>query len=153
MRGFEVLKEYLPQARDLLAKHPEISSLIPQRATYRSSGYDLRSLFGAEVQPGAIQLIDTGLTAYMQDDEELQIRCRSGFAIKGILVANGVGTIDSDYYGKHIKVLLYNTTDKVFSIQPGDRIAQGVFCKYLITDNDRPAKVERTGGFGSTGVN
>jgi dUTP pyrophosphatase len=126
---------------------------IPQRATKKSAGYDISAAKFALVEPGETVLVETGLTAYMQDDEELQIRPRSGLALKyGITVLNSPGTIDADYEGQHIKVMLYNTSDHYFTVNPGDRIAQAVFAKFLITDDDQPADQERTGGFGHTGV-
>lgn len=151
MRGFEVCKDCSLIVSDL-CESLGLSSWIPRRETPKSAGYDLRSIEDIDIQPGQVALIGTGLTAYMLDDEELQIRCRSGIAKKGIILANGVGTVDADYYGNHIKVMLKNTTSEVFHIATGDRIAQAVFGKYLTVDQDDPAKKERSGGFGSTGL-
>ena len=101
-------------------------------------------------------LVPTGVKSYMGDDEFLQIANRSSNPLKNFLVlTNGVGIIDSDYYNNaenegHIMIQLLNfgLTDK--HIKKGDRIAQGIFLPFLKADNDS-AKTERTGGFGSSG--
>ncbi|MCM1219793.1 MAG: dUTP diphosphatase [Lachnospiraceae bacterium] len=156
MRGFEVLSEHQDQINDLCTELG-LDSWIPRRSTTKSAGYDLRTIEEVTILPGQIKIIGTGLTAYMQDDEELQIRCRSGLAAKmGAILANGVGTVDSDYYGKHICVMLRNIETgpmaREIHLNAGDRIAQAVFSKYLIIDADDPVDKERTGGFGSTGI-
>lgn len=150
-RGFEVLPEYESQAKNICNKLG-LDSFIPQRATNGSAGYDLRAIEDVIIPPGEVKLIGTGLTAYMQLDEELQIRSRSGIAKQKITVINSPGTIDSDYYGKHIMVMLYNQTNESFLIESGERIGQGIFSTYLTTDDDNPVSESRTGGFGSTGT-
>lgn len=151
IRGFEILPEFAEKA-EAIVKELNLSSFIPQRATRGSSGHDLRAIEDVVVQPGEVKLVGTGLTAYMQEDEELQLRSRSGFAKRKITLANCPGTVDSDYYGQHIMFLIYNQTDEPFPIKAGERIGQGIFCKYLVTDDDQPLSESRSGGFGSTGV-
>jgi dUTP pyrophosphatase len=126
-------------------------AILPKRATIGSAGYDLFSAEGKVIPPGEIRIIPTGVTVSLLAHEELQIRCRSGLACKGIMLANGVGTIDSDYYPREIGVILYNSTNTPYEVKKGDRIAQGVFSKYLITDDDSVILETRIGGFGSTG--
>lgn len=139
-RGFEILEGY------------DENATMPQRATSKSAGYDLYSAEDVVIRPGQRVLVETGLTAFMQDDEELQIRPRSGLAFKqGLTVLNSPGTVDADYYPQHVKVLLYNTSDQYIQIHVGDRIAQGIFAKFLTTDNDDPLSNYREGGFGHTG--
>lgn len=144
-RGFKILPEFEGKAK------------LPTRATKRSAGYDIHAVGSYHVQPGEMVPVATGLTAYMGDDEELQLRARSGLAYKHqITLQNGIGTIDSDYYGNHIQVLIRNEGHEVFAIEDGDRICQGVFAKFLTvdgddSDNNEPTD-ERQGGFGSTGV-
>ena len=150
-RGFEVLSEYESQAKNICNKLG-LDSFIPQRATNGSAGYDLRAIEDIIIPTGEVKLVGTGLTAYMQLDEELQIRSRSGIAKQKITVINSPGTIDSDYYGKHIMVMLYNQTNESFLIEAGERIGQGIFSTYLTTDDDNPVSESRTGGFGSTGT-
>ena len=149
LRGFEVLPEFELSVAKLEANLG--IHYLPQRATAGSSGYDIRSLEDITMHPGTIALIPTGITAKMLEDEELQLRGRSGLALRGLCLANGVGTIDSDYYGKHIQFIYANRGSEVVTIKAGDRIGQGVFAKYLTTDNDSPLKEERVGGFGSSG--
>ena len=91
----------------------------------------------------------------MQSDEELLMFPRSGLGIKGIIIRNTIGNIDSDYYSNinndgNIGISIWNTTDDPFVIEEGDRVCQGSFYKYLIIDNDNPISEERVGGFGST---
>ena len=148
-RGFEILPEFKDEVARL-----EIElgiSFIPQRATKGSSGYDIRTLKDVTLRPGDITLVPTGLTAKMLTDEELQLRGRSGLALKGLCLANGVGTIDSDYYGKHIQFIYNNRGSETIELKAGDRIGQGIFARYLITDEDSPQSSERNGGFGSSG--
>ena len=150
-RGFEILPEYQEVAKEIEQTVEEVTEYLPQRATRKSSGYDLRAIEDCVLNPGEIKLIGTGLTAYMQDDEELQLRGRSGLSLKGLSLANGIGTVDSDYYGQHIKFIYANKGSEPITIHKGDRIGQGVFAHYLTIDDDRPVKEERTGGFGSSG--
>ena len=104
-------------------------------------------------------LIPTGLKAYMQPDEYLAIHIRSSLAVKQRLVlANSQGIIDADYYNNadnegHILIALLNGGSQDVAVSAGMRIAQGIFCKYLLTDRDElTGKEERTGGIGSTGT-
>lgn len=128
---------------------------LPVRATKRSAGYDLRSIENYTLQPNERHVFKTGLKACMEDDDVLYIFIRSSMAIKkGVRLSNSVGVIDADYYSNkdndgHIMVSLYNFSNEEVEIKKGDRIAQGIFMKYLLTDDDISTK-QRTGGFGST---
>jgi len=130
---------------------------LPDYATIGSSGVDIRAHLGQPItiQPSERQLVPTGLFVEIPLGYEIQIRPRSGLAIKqGITCLNTPGTIDADYRGE-IKVILINLSAEAQVIQPGDRIAQMVLQKverieWNVTDqlND----TERgSGGFGSTG--
>lgn len=141
----------------------EKTAVMPRRATKKSAGYDLHwtgfvkdneEFSGDEInlQAGDRIILETGLTVRMEDDDELQVRPRSGNAFNhGITVLNSPGTVDADYYPKQIKVLLINHGYIPFNIKKGDRIAQGVFGKYLTVTDDNPIEEDRKGGFGSTG--
>ncbi|MDY6083931.1 MAG: dUTP diphosphatase [Dialister sp.] len=144
-RGFEIISAYA-----------EKDIHIPKRKTAKSAGYDIESAEDAELLPGTITIVPTGLKAFMKEDEYLTIHIRSSMAIKhGIILINSTGIIDADYYNNednegHIMVALYNTTDKIFPLSKGDRIAQGIFNRYLSTDDDEAEGI-RSGGIGSTG--
>jgi len=139
--------------------HPE--ARLPEPATPGSAGADLCAVMpdGVSVQtmkPGARLLIDTGLRVAVPEGYEMQIRPRSGLALKhGITVLNTPGTIDSDYRGP-LKVILINLGTENFPVRTGDRIAQAVlapvtpFRGALVETIDETARGE--GGFGSTGM-
>ena len=104
-------------------------------------------------------LVPTGIKAYMQEDEYLQLANRSSNPLKHFLVLpNGVGVVDSDYYNNegneghiYFQLLNFGLFDK--EIQKGDRIGQGIFHSFLKADEDDVEEAnERTGGFGSSGV-
>jgi dUTP pyrophosphatase len=92
----------------------------------------------------------------MNEDEVLYIYSRSSLGYKhGVTMVNSVGVIDSDFYNNidnegHFSVCLINQGDEDFEVKVGDRIAQGVFMKYLTVDNEEEIDSVRTGGFGST---
>ena len=136
---------------------------IPKYATNGSSGADLRANFpesirniGKILMPGCRSLIPTGLMMEIPEGHEVQIRPRSGLAIKnGVTVLNSPGTIDCDYRGE-VAVILINSGDQEFKISHGDRIAQMVVAevvqmKFLLSKD--LAETERGAtGFGSTGI-
>ncbi|WP_288528837.1 dUTP diphosphatase [uncultured Secundilactobacillus sp.] len=102
-------------------------------------------------------LVPTGIKSYMQDDDVLILANRSSNPLKrGLVIPNGIGVIDADYYNNEsnegeifIQVLNFGLTDAV--IKKGERIGQGLFLNYLAADNDVTPKQERQGGFGSSG--
>ena len=130
--------------------------IVPTRSTIGSAGYDFYSITKVTLKPGEVELIPTGIKAYMDFDEFLAIYIRSSLAVKnGIILANNVAIIDSDYYNNrsnegHIMIALKNTSDKTYDIEKGDKIAQGIFQKFFITDDDNVLE-KRKGGIGSTG--
>ena len=103
-------------------------------------------------------LVKTGIKAYMLEDEVLILANRSSNpGKKGLILANSIGVVDSDYYGNpdndgHIMFAFFNIKDEDVEIKKGDAIGQGIFQKFLTVDNDL-AKGERIGGFGSTSKN
>lgn len=131
---------------------------LPSRKTKFSAGYDIAASQDAIIRTGSVCLIPTGLKAYMPADEYLAVHIRSGLSVKHCLsLINGQGIIDSDYYNNpdnegHILIALYNHGQSDVTITKGTRIAQGIFQKYLTTDNDETVLSQRTGGFGSTGI-
>lgn len=128
-----------------------IETELPRRATKYSAGYDFYAAVSAEIKPGEKYVIPTNTAVEMDEDDVLLIFPRSSYSIKfGLELVNSVGVIDADYKDQ-IFICYRNTGDEPFFIKRGDRIAQGVFAKFLKTDDDK-ADGERHGGVGSTGV-
>lgn len=129
---------------------------VPKRSTKKSAGYDLRSVEAGVIHPGEYRSFKTGLKVSMYDDEVLYIYGRSSLGYKhGVSLVNCVGVIDADYYDNednegHFSVCLINHSDKDFVVNIGDRIAQGVFAKFLTIEDEEKITNIRTGGFGST---
>ncbi len=131
---------------------------LPEYKTIGSSGMDLKASLEAPIllKPFDRALIPTGLYMAIPEGYEGQIRGRSGLALKnGITLANGIGTIDSDYRGE-IKVILINLGNEDFIVNNGDRIAQFVLIKYDRADLEEVDTLDITdrgeGGFGHTGI-
>lgn len=130
---------------------------LPRYMTGGSSGMDLHAavLAVTTLLPGESALIPTGLMAAVPQGYELQIRPRSGLAVKHcISILNSPGTIDSDYRGE-IKVILINLGHEPFTIKRADRIAQMVLCvipqALLVEVEYLPSTERNDGGFGHTG--
>jgi len=130
---------------------------LPAYATANSAGMDLHANIEKDIilKPLERKLIPTGLYMALPDGTEAQIRPRSGLAYReGLTVLNAPGTIDADYRGE-IMVLLINLSDSAATIQDGDRIAQMVIAKYEKTSINEVDVLSDTtrgeGGFGSTG--
>ena len=125
--------------------------VLPTRATKGSAGYDFSASEDVTIPVGQMRLVKTGVAARMQDDEVLELFVRSSLAYKKqVTLQNGVGILDHDFFPNPIGVLLRNEGEKPFVVNKGDRIAQGIFKKYLTTVNDH-VESTRDGGFGSTG--
>lgn len=133
--------------------HPD--AIIPKYAHSGDAGVDLHSCEDYILKSKERRLISTGLKVEIEKGYEMQIRPRSGLALKhGVSVLNTPGTIDSGYRG-NVGVILINTSDKDYEIKKGDRIAQAVINKLenvVIEEVDGLADSSRgDGGFGSTG--
>lgn len=169
-RGFEIISKYEDQGIEL-----------PERATRHAAGYDFKAAEDVIIptvwnvlfnqQTGQVTdslpvedkaflvstLVPTGIKAYMQEDEYLQLANRSSNPIKNQLsMPNGVGIIDADYYGNeknegHIYFQFINYGLADYVIKKGDRIGQGIFMPFLKSDADKGEGSLRTGGFGSSG--
>jgi len=125
--------------------------VLPTRATVDSAGYDFVASEDVTIPVGQMRLVKTGVAAQMQDDEVLELFVRSSLAFKHqITLQNSVGIVDRDFFPNPIGVLLRNEGQKPFVVKKGDRIAQGLFKKFLKTTNDH-VEAKRDGGFGSTG--
>jgi len=140
-----------------ISKYPDAQ--LPQRATKGSAGYDFFVAEDTVVPPGENVLVPTGVKAQIDDGYWLQLAVRSSTPRKlGLILANGIGIVDSDYYNNpdnegHIMFQVYNIKpegrNNIVVLHKGDRIGQGVFVRYGLTDDDMVERV-RTGGFGST---
>lgn len=129
---------------------------LPKRKTFSSAGYDIEAAASVTIPPLTTVIVPTGIKAYMQDDEVLQLHVRSSVGIKrGLKLANITGIIDADYVDNpnnegHIMLAFWNPdSSKVVQIEKGECVAQGIFQKYLTTDDDDADQV-RVGGIGST---
>lgn len=149
-RGFEIAKGF-----------ENMGINLPVRKTKYSAGYDVEAAedtvipsFKKGMKP---TLVKTGVKAYMGEDEVLILANRSSNpGKKGLILANSIGVVDSDYYGNpdndgHIMFAFYNIKEEDIEIKKGDAIGQAIFQKYLTVDDDL-AGGTRMGGFGSTNL-
>ncbi len=128
---------------------------LPAYATDGAAGMDVLAAENLILRPGARQAVATGFAVAIPTGYEIQVRPRSGLALKhGISVPNTPGTVDSDYRGE-VKVILINHSDDNFTIQRGDRIAQLVVSPVTLARWEEVEELDATergaGGFGSTG--
>ncbi|MDI6795411.1 MAG: dUTP diphosphatase [Desulfatibacillaceae bacterium] len=138
---------------------PETDSDIPLPGymSEQAAGMDVAAAIEnpLTLEPGGIALVPTGFALAIEPGHEIQVRPRSGLAIKhGISIPNAPGTIDADYRGE-VMVALINLSQKPYTLQRGDRIAQLVLARVYrarLVPSDELDKTERdSGGFGSTG--
>lgn len=134
------------------------NNVLPEYQTSGAAGMDIRAFVPSDIKikPGEVKLVPTGLYLEIPKGYEIQVRARSGLALKNSIgVANGIGTIDSDYRGE-LCVILVNFGQNEFVVKNGDRIAQMVLNKYEPIEfvvNEELSSTERgEGGFGSSGV-
>ncbi len=141
-----------------LDEQAEAEFELPKYETAQSAGMDIRIAIEDDVllQPGDITLLPTGFAVAIPDGYEIQIRPRSGFAVKhGVTVINSPGTIDADYRGE-IKVGLINLGKEPYLLKRGDRVAQMILmpvvhARLVVTDSLDDTE-RGTGGFGHTGL-
>jgi len=131
---------------------------LPAYATPGAAGMDLLAAVAAPVtiEPGKRALIPTGLAIALPPGFEMQVRPRSGLALRnGILLPNSPGTIDEDYRGE-LQVILLNAGDAPFTVERGMRIAQAVVAPVVRAEWQEVERLDdtsrSTGGFGSTGT-
>jgi len=131
-------------------------AIMPQRGTKTSAGYDFSTPVSVAILPHKQYLIWTDVKAYMQEGEVLILDVRSSIGIKkNLMLSNVIGVVDQDYYSNpkndgNIGICLYNKSDEIVSLEVGERIAQGIFLPFLVSDNCNTDN-ERIGGIGSTG--
>ena len=134
-------------------------SVDPKYAYETDSGFDLHSIEEIVIEPFGRALIPTGLHIDIPNDYEIQVRSKSGLALKqGLMVLNSPGTVDNSYTGE-IKVILFNSSNKLVTIEKGQKVAQAVVCpvvsgKWLTFKkvDDIQNKERSDNGFGSTGL-
>lgn len=132
-------------------------AVVPRYMTAHAAGLDVSAAIDApvEIAAGARAAISTGLAIKLPEGFEAQVRPRSGLAREhGVTLVNSPGTIDADYTGP-VVVLLINHGDRAVRIEPGQRIAQLVIAPVvqaeLVEADELPSTARGTGGFGSTG--
>lgn len=133
---------------------------LPERSTKKSAGYDFFNPERVEIPPYQLGdnpvMVKTGIKVEMPDDEFLMLVNRSSNPKKKkLVIPNSLGIVDSDYYNNpdnegEIMFAFYNVSKETVVIEVGEKLGQGVFIKYGITEDDE-AEGERTGGWGSTG--
>ncbi len=129
--------------------------MLPVYATAGAAGMDVLAAEDVTLAPGARHAVATGFALAIPEGFEIQVRPRSGLALKhGISLPNTPGTIDSDYRGE-LKIILINLGEEPFAIRRGDRIAQLVMAPVVLAEwqevNSLDGTVRGEGGFGSTG--
>lgn len=130
---------------------------IPSRSTKYSAGYDFESLVDFTLKPGEIIKLPLGVKVQMNEDEMLMLVVRSSQGFKyNVRMCNQVGIFESDYYNNignegHMFLALQNHGDQDYIVKKGEKICQGIFVKFLTTDNEDEINKERIGGLGSTG--
>jgi len=127
---------------------------LPYYATKGSSGADIAIIENVTINPGEVVLVSTGISVEIPVGYEIQVRLRSSYALKGLIIANSPGTIDSDYRGE-IKLILANIGKEKIKLEKYDKVAQLVLSKVERIEWEQVEHLFPTergeGGFGSTG--
>jgi dUTP pyrophosphatase len=152
------MENYTPQL-DLGFVKLSDDAITPKYNYPTDSGFDLHSLIDTEIQPFGRVLIPTGILLDIKDGFEVQVRSKSGLAIKhGLMVLNSPGTVDNGYTGE-IQVIVFNTNNHIVTISKGMKVAQAVLCPVvngkwvnLVQQNKINEKDRGDNGFGSTGI-
>ena len=129
--------------------------ILPKRATKSSVAYDFYSPIDITIPPMTSVMIWTDIKAKFNENEALLINIRSSMGKQPVMIANTQCWIDSDYYSNpdndgNIGIRLFNLGNTSYIVKSGDRIAQGMFVKYLVADNGNTDCVRKS-GFGSSG--
>ena len=135
--------------------HPD--ALLPVKGSDLAAGFDLHSVERVEVRKGTTEMLPTGLVLAIPPGWEGQIRCRSGLGRQGLILPNGIGTIDADYRGELMVLAHWIGEGDSFVVEKGERIGQLLFKRVPrihFVEVEREALEETgrgEGGFGSTG--
>ncbi|MEC8242147.1 MAG: dUTP diphosphatase [Candidatus Thermoplasmatota archaeon] len=144
---------------NLLVQFAKLDSeaLVPTQGSAQAAGWDLYALEEVVVKRNISSMIRTGLAIAIPEGWEGQIRCRSSLGKKGLIMPNGIGTIDSDYRGELMVLATWIGEGEEFIVQKGERVAQLLFSpvplvKFVERDYDQLSSTTRgSGGFGSSG--
>ena len=154
----QYLKDYINKIEDCANKASSVyrEIVLPRRSTKGSAGYDFFAPYDFVLRPGEQITVLTGIKVLMPYGVVLIIAPRSGQGIRYKLqLMNTLGVIDADYSEAenegHIMIALLNFGNEPVTLEKSERVAQGIFSKYLITNDDDATGV-RTGGIGSTGI-
>lgn len=152
MRKFAIVKDEF-----IMYNQKKEDIKIPVRKTKHSVCYDCYSPIDIDIEPGDTQLIFTNVKAYCNSDEGFILASTSGLGKKGIILANGIGIIESDYADNegndgNIGFMLHNIGKQTYHVNSGDKIGQLFFFKFLTVDDEPEITAVRKGGFGSTGM-
>jgi|LSQX01.2.fsa_nt_gb dUTP pyrophosphatase len=132
--------------------------VIPTRKTKKSAGYDFCAPVSFILRPNDIIRMPTGIKASMNDGEFLMVVVRSSTGFKyNVRICNQVGIIDGDYYNNeqnegHIWIAFQNEGDSDWVVSKGDGVAQGIFVKYSVVNEEEDILTTRKGGIGSTNI-
>ena len=149
--SFEQFKKDIKDDKNLYESYS-----LPRRGTKSAAGYDFYALYDYTLKPGEIKKIPTGIKVCMESGDVLFLIDRSSMGFKyNVRLTNQVGVIDADYYNNsnnegHMWIRIQNEGDKDYVVKKGEGMIQGIFMKYLKTDDDIDSEEERNGGFGST---
>ena len=144
---------------NLLVQFAKLDSeaIVPTQGSAQAAGWDLYALEEVVVKRNISSMIRTGLAIAIPEGWEGQIRCRSSLGKKGLIMPNGIGTIDSDYRGELMVLATWIGEGEEFIVQKGERVAQLLFSpvplvKFVERDYNQLSSTTRgSGGFGSSG--
>ena len=144
---------------DLTVEFAKLSNRakLPTQGSSQAAGWDLYALEETKIERRKSSMIKTGLAVAIPEGWEGQIRCRSSLGKKGMIMPNGIGTIDSDYRGELMVLATWIGEEESFTVKAGERVAQLLFAPVpsvtiVETEYDKLGQTDRgKGGFGSSG--
>ena len=159
LEGLEVAMENYTPTIDLVFSKSNLEAVTPKYAYNSDSGFDLHSTEELWIESMDRRLVPTGIHIDIPEGYEIQVRSKSGLALKqGLMVLNSPGTVDQGYTGE-IQVIIFNTSKHRINITKGQKIAQAVLCPVvsgkwitLVEKKEINEKDRNANGFGSTGL-
>lgn len=150
MENQEIKFEYVERVKDLKFN-------LPSRGTKNAAGYDFINPETVTLEPKQIVYVKTGVKSIFPSNIQLKLYNRSSNPKKkGLVLINGVGIVDADYYNNsdnegEIAFAFMNIKDESVTIEAGEKLGQGIFERYYTVTNEEEITTSREGGFGSTG--